>query len=353
MAKLLTKFIADDAVDGSKFKLNNDEFLRARNAADSADVDIVKLTATDAIEFASKVSDPDSSAPTVDAQLANKKYVDDQVATISIPSVFELQGNWNATTNTPTLDNTDTGVDNYLYYVNVAGSVDFGAGSMTFAMGDWVYNVNGAWEKADNNDDVLSVNSQTGAVVLDTDDISEGTALYFTDARARTAVITQVITDGVTDRSPSEDAVFDALALKADDADVVKLAGSSMDSAASLTFSGGGEVLGLPASPSATGAASKEYVDTQVAAVVGADAEFEVFTLNGTDISNGYVDLGFEAMVDSLNVTPVGGLMQEPTTDYTIAYTGGAGSVTRVTFAGDLASELASADKLMIKYLRA
>jgi len=37
---------------------------------------------------------------------------------------------------------------------------------------------------------------------------------------------------------------------------------SVMDSGISLTFSGGGEVLGLPASPSATGAASKEYVDT-------------------------------------------------------------------------------------------
>ena len=36
-----------------------------------------------------------------------------------------------------------------------------------------------------------------------------------------------------------------------------------MDSAADLTFSGGGEVLGLPATPSATGASSKEYTDTQ------------------------------------------------------------------------------------------
>ena len=63
MAKLLTKFIADDAVDGSKVKLNNDEFLRARNNADSADVNIVKLTTTDAIQFASKVNDPDSTAP--------------------------------------------------------------------------------------------------------------------------------------------------------------------------------------------------------------------------------------------------------------------------------------------------
>ena len=39
--------------------------------------------------------------------------------------------------------------------------------------------------------------------------------------------------------------------------------GDSMDNAANLSFSGGGEVLGLPATPSATAAASKEYVDAQ------------------------------------------------------------------------------------------
>lgn len=38
--------------------------------------------------------------------------------------------------------------------------------------------------------------------------------LYFTDLRAQNAVITQTITNGVTNKSPSEDAVFDALALK-------------------------------------------------------------------------------------------------------------------------------------------
>lgn len=64
---------------------------------------------------------------------------------------------------------------------------------------------------------VSSVNGFAGVVVIGTDDVAEGvTNLYFTDLRAQTAVITQVITDGVTDKSPSEDAVFDALALKQD-----------------------------------------------------------------------------------------------------------------------------------------
>jgi hypothetical protein len=49
------------------------------------------------------------------------------------------------------------------------------------------------------------------------------------------------------------------------DATYVNVAGDSMTSAANLTFSGGGEVLGLPATPTTAGsAASKAYVDSMV-----------------------------------------------------------------------------------------
>lgn len=62
---------------------------------------------------------------------------------------------------------------------------------------------------------VSSVNSQTGAVVLDSDDIGEGaTNLYFTGARAKSAAVSNTITNGVTDVAPAQDAVFDALAGK-------------------------------------------------------------------------------------------------------------------------------------------
>lgn len=43
----------------------------------------------------------------------------------------------------------------------------------------------------------------------------------------------------------------------------VEKAGDTMDSAANLTFAGGGEVIGLPATPGATAASSKEYTDAQ------------------------------------------------------------------------------------------
>lgn len=124
--------------------------------------------------------------PTSDQDAATKKYVDDEIA--GLPNPITYKGTWNANTNTPTLSNSDTDVEGFLYQVSVAGSVNFGAGSINFEIGDKVVNNGTSWEKWDMTDAVLSVNGQSGIVSLDTDDIPEGTALYFTDARARAAI---------------------------------------------------------------------------------------------------------------------------------------------------------------------
>ena len=63
---------------------------------------------------------------------------------------------------------------------------------------------------------VSSVNTLTGAVTLTSTNISEGTNLYYTDARAKSAAVGDAITDAVTDKAPSQNAVFDALALKSE-----------------------------------------------------------------------------------------------------------------------------------------
>jgi len=74
---------------------------------------------------------------------------------------------------------------------------------------------------------VNSVNGQTGVVVLDTDDVAEGaTNKYFSAAAAKAATVSDTITNGVLDVAPSQNAVFDALALKADDSSVVHKTGN-------------------------------------------------------------------------------------------------------------------------------
>lgn len=81
----------------------------------------------------------------------------------------------------------------------------------------------------------------------------------------------------------------------------------------------------------------------------------ELITLNGTNITNQYIDLAEAATsTESISLFPVGGPIQEKGVDYTISLTGGAGGVTRITFAGDLATsgaaELISGDKLAFRY---
>ena len=51
MALLQTKFIAANAVDDSKLRLRNDHFLRARNFADTADISVLKIDASDHLSF--------------------------------------------------------------------------------------------------------------------------------------------------------------------------------------------------------------------------------------------------------------------------------------------------------------
>lgn len=85
----------------------------------------------------------------------------------------------------------------------------------------------------------------------------------------------------------------------------------------------------------------------------------ENLTLNSTDITNQYKDLSFavygtSTSVNSVVLSVVGGPVQQKTVDYTVSLTGGSGGVTRITFAGDLATggaaALISGDILMVSY---
>jgi len=98
------------------------------------------------------------------------------------------KGTWNASTNTPTLAD-GTGTAGWTYRVAVAGTINLGSGSITFNIGDDAIYNGTIWQRNPSSSDVTSVNSQTGVVVLTTDNISEGTTnKYYTDARARTSL---------------------------------------------------------------------------------------------------------------------------------------------------------------------
>jgi len=92
--------------------------------------------------------------------LAVKKYLEGFINNFTADTVFapseavvidekimEFEKSWDANTNAPTLANTDTLVLGTVYEVTTAGSTDFGAGSISFSVGDWVYNNGTEWHK--------------------------------------------------------------------------------------------------------------------------------------------------------------------------------------------------------------
>jgi hypothetical protein len=62
-------------------------------------------------------------------------------------SVMEYKGTWNAATNTPTLAD-GTGNQGDVYLCNVAGTVNFGSGPISFVVGDQVIYSGTIWQKA-------------------------------------------------------------------------------------------------------------------------------------------------------------------------------------------------------------
>lgn len=73
-------------------------------------------------------------------------------------SSLKEQGFWDASTNTPELQD-GIGTIGYYYIVSVGGTVDFGNGNITFTVGDWVYyNTSNEWVKFETGVDYVPVN---------------------------------------------------------------------------------------------------------------------------------------------------------------------------------------------------
>jgi len=113
-------------------------------------------------------------------------------------SVMTYLGTWNANTNTPTLIN-GTGDSGDLYIVSVAGTHNFGAGDISFEIGDWVMYNGSIWQRSDMSDAVSSVFGRQGAVTAQNGDY---TASQVTNTPAGT--ISAVTAQGAIDELDTE-----------------------------------------------------------------------------------------------------------------------------------------------------
>jgi hypothetical protein len=153
------------------------------------------VTATDSV--LSALEKIDGNVVALDASIAQPNGIAPLdgaalIPTIHLPPVLlgavVYQGVWDANANTPTITSS-VGTQGHYYVVNVAGSTNID-GISTWNLGDWIIFNGSVWQRLANGSDVVSVNGQTGVVILTTTNVAEGTNLYHTDARVRGTVLT-------------------------------------------------------------------------------------------------------------------------------------------------------------------
>lgn len=352
MSAISKKFIQDNAVDGAKIRLLNNQTFRARNAAGTADIDLFKLDNSDEFSLQA-IPKLDASLPIPNApkQLATVEYIEQYVlgktdakdavhccADTPIPLTgagqlviddYEL----GVATSTPVKRvlltaqplRKDNGVYDYIYSAGgytLVRSADFDENAEVTS-GAYTRIINGTkysmWDATLNTADpiVVGVDPLDWTLMPTTASLVAGDMVKLTDL---TISVDLATASGLESTSPGDNAGqlrarVDQTALEKDK--TVK-------------------------------------IDTGSNAIVAKKPRRQQFTLSAGDISNGYIDLAYVAAQDSVVLAPEGAPRQREGVDYTVNYTGGTGSNTRVFFAGGLAaggaSELVAGDKVDVDY---
>lgn len=326
--RIATKFLEDNAVTGAKARLDNNQYLRARNAANSADVNMLKVNASDIIEAASKISMP--GTPTAANDLVNLSF----------------------------LENFVNGVRDMKQGVRVASTADVDIASapaaidgVTLASGDRVL----LKDQTAGEENGIRVFTAAAAALLRASDadsdaeVTQGMSCLVAEGTTNARLLFQLVTaDPIT---------LDTTALVFQDIPTaVAVTGGDM-----ITEAAGDLSVDLAAtsgleSTNPGNAAGQLRINVSGAVAVkdrtiaingsneieGLKSKIDSFTLIAGDITNQYVDLS-EVAADSSVELFVSGIRQVPGTDFTLNYTGGSGGVTRLTFAGELATAGAAA----------
>ena len=358
MSQTIKKFIGNNQVGADQLRLENDQSLRARNAADNADIPILKVNSSNEVVLES----PLLGGAAIDLGSASIPfraiYVDQKIDSGTNALDVESAGlniKPGAATAVPVSLFDDSGTNSVS--VKAASSVTTHTLTLPASQG-------GAGE--------VLTNDGSGNLSWSPQAAPE---IKFKTARVATTgdiVISSVLTNG---------SVVDGVTLANGDIVLVKNQSNAFEngvyvvapSPARASFADTfNKHVGLVVLVSeGTANADLAFVFTSDAGgTLGTTAltvepfptnavqvpvwEKQTFTLAGGDITNQYVDLANVAETDSIDLFVRGGGIMEEGQSYTVSYTGGAGGNTRITFAGILATAGASAlvagDVLVIKY---
>lgn len=355
MSRLLGKFVQDSTITDLQIRLRNNLPLRARNAGDTADISILQISATDILEIlremdmgSNKITNLADGVAGTDAVnlsqvnaliqgLTDPKDAARVATTSALPAVTYDNGvagvgatlTADANGALPSIDGVALSVNDRVLVKNQVAGLENGIYAVT--------------QLGDGSNPFILTRSE------DADEDSEVTqGMYVpiaegTDNGALGFILTTVdpIIVGVSALN------FTQMGESIIAGDGLLKSGStlSVDNGDGLGFSGNQLVVLVDNDP-VTGSTKIDGSGN----VAGRKTFEEEFTLNGTDISNGYVDLSKVANQDSEVVFPRFGIKQKRVVDWAASYTGGAGGKTRVTFAGDLASIIASGDVIDIRF---
>jgi hypothetical protein len=442
MAQIKNKFIANDAVTGTKIRLSNNESLRARNAGDSADVEMMKLDSSDILQFlshpriSSTASNTDDvltlkdlnqeleglkpkqacrvastatltlSAPqTIDGVsviAGDRVLVKDQAAPAANGIYVVAAGAWTRATDmdsvTPvnevngaytfiqegtdnagkgfvqqgTVTTLDTDAINFVFFNSLAdlsgsNAIDITANVVSLTLDGSTLTQSGSGVKvADGQIDELQLSSNVdsesfvvatpftpgaGTVTagdtlhvamqkMDANTSAKQDPISGSNAVDVTADVVSVTIDGST-LSQS------ASGIKIADGQVDELQLSSNVDAESLLIATGYTAGSGTVTVGDTLQAAIEKVEGKVDGITSPVESREVITLDGTDITNQYVDLASTPLANSVSFEISGAPTQVEGVDWSV-------STNRITFLGELATAgaaaLESGDVLQVTY---
>lgn len=373
MTQIVTKFIQDNAVTGAKIRLANAEMLRARNAANTADINVLTVNTSNNVEFQSLPYALSTLAiPTAPKQFATIEYINNYIAgksqaknSVQYLSDTNVSGTFtvgSATVGATLVGTSQLVIDGKTFNgteVNAATPMRVALTGQTAGLQNGIYDLtagNGSSFTLTRSFDFTTVNS-ANATSVSTGDyffVSNGTVYSGYEVLLTTAnPITLDTTPLIFATYPT------AVSLTAGDMLVKTNNVFAVDllSLSGLASSNPGAASGQLYIKTDTAILVKDQttkLDSATNAVVAKRARKSIFTLASGDISNQYVDLPYVASQDSVDFSVAGSAQQIETVDFSLNYSGGTSGNTRVTFINGLAtggvSALVAGDIVQVTY---